>query len=74
MTPVKIHSREGKEGFSLQAWALPVRNNPPLRPSSGGESHFHALWRRPSRRGWLLEVQSPATTNILTSRDDFNGL
>ena len=35
---MKIPSREGKEGFSLQGWVLPVWNNPPLHPSSGGES------------------------------------
>ena len=35
---MKIPSREGKEGFSLQGWILPVWNNPPLHPSRGGES------------------------------------
>jgi hypothetical protein len=45
VSPVRIPSREGKEGFSLQEWVLPVRNNPPLHPSGGGESHLHALWR-----------------------------
>jgi hypothetical protein len=35
---VKIPSREGKEGFSLQGWVLPLWNNPPLHPSRGGES------------------------------------
>src|SRR5438309_2016258 len=35
----KVPCREGKEGFSLQGWVLPVRNNPPLHPSSGGDFH-----------------------------------
>jgi len=34
----KIPSREGKEGFSLQGWVLPVWNNPRLHPSRRGES------------------------------------
>jgi branched-chain amino acid transport system ATP-binding protein len=40
---LKIPSREGEEGFSLQGWVLPVRNNPPYTPPAEG-NHFHPSW------------------------------
>ena|SRR2546425_13243989 len=49
---MKIPSREGKEGFRLPGSVFPVRNNPPLHPSSGGD--FHALRHRPQRHGQLV--------------------
>src|SRR5205809_7856410 len=43
---MKIPSWEGKEGFSLQGWFLSFGTIHPDTPSNGGESHFHAQWRR----------------------------
>src|SRR3989442_11689548 len=43
---MKIPSREGKEGFSLQGWVLSFGTTHPDSPPNGGESHFHAQWRR----------------------------
>src|SRR2546425_1123254 len=53
-TPMKIPSREGKEGVSLQGWVLPFGTTHPDTPPNGGESHFHAQWRRRRRHGELL--------------------